>query len=48
VRKMMGVLGAADSQVEAVSFGEEKPRATCSDESCWSQNRRADIVYQGE
>jgi peptidoglycan-associated lipoprotein len=48
VRKMMGLLGASDSQIEAVSFGEEKPRATCSDESCWSQNRRADIVYQGE
>ena len=48
VRKMMTVLGTADSQIEAVSFGEEKPRATCADESCWSQNRRADIVYQGE
>lgn len=48
VRKAMSVLGAADGQMEAVSFGEEKPRATCGDESCWSQNRRADIVYQGE
>jgi peptidoglycan-associated lipoprotein len=48
VRKMMSVLGASDAQLEAVSFGEEKPRATCADESCWSQNRRADIVYQGE
>ena len=48
VRKAMNVLGASDSQMEAVSFGEEKPRATCHDESCWSQNRRTDIVYQGE
>jgi peptidoglycan-associated lipoprotein len=48
VRKMMSVLGVADGQMEAVSFGEEKPRATCHDESCWSQNRRTDIVYQGE
>jgi peptidoglycan-associated lipoprotein len=48
VRKMMSVLGVADSQMEAVSFGEEKPKATCHDESCWSQNRRTDIVYQGE
>jgi len=48
VRKMMGVLGVSEGQMEAVSFGEEKPRATCSDESCWSQNRRTDIVYQGE
>lgn len=48
VRKMMNVLGVPDSQVETVSFGEEKPRAACHDESCWKENRRADIVYQGE
>ena len=48
VRKMMNVLGASDSQIEVVSFGEDKPRATCHDESCWKENRRADIVYQGE
>ncbi|HUW51025.1 MAG TPA: peptidoglycan-associated lipoprotein Pal [Sulfuricella sp.] len=48
VRKMMNVLGVPDSQIETVSFGEEKPRATCHDESCWKENRRADIVYQGE
>lgn len=48
VRKMMNVMGASDSQIEVVSFGEEKPRATCHDESCWKENRRSDIVYQGE
>lgn len=48
VRKMLSVLGVKESQMESVSFGEEKPRATCPEESCWSQNRRADIVYQGE
>lgn len=48
VRKMMGVLGVPEAQMESVSFGEEKPKATCHDESCWSQNRRVDIVYQGE
>ena len=48
VRKIMNVIGAPDSQIEVVSFGEEKPRATCSDESCWKENRRSDIVYQGE
>lgn len=48
VKKMMSVLGASDSQVEAVSFGKEKPRATCNDESCWKENRRSDIVYQSE
>jgi peptidoglycan-associated lipoprotein len=48
VRKMMNVLGVPDSQIETVSFGEEKPRASCNDESCWKENRRADIVYDGE
>ncbi|MBU1690608.1 MAG: peptidoglycan-associated lipoprotein Pal [Gammaproteobacteria bacterium] len=48
VRKMMNVFGASDSQIEVVSFGEEKPRAACHDESCWKENRRSDIVYQGE
>ena len=48
VRKVMNVMGASDSQIEVVSFGEEKPRATCHDESCWKENRRSDIVYQGE
>ena len=42
------VLGVSKSQVETVSFGKEKPRCTEHNESCWSQNRRADIVYQGE
>jgi len=48
VKKMMLLLGATDGQIETVSFGEEKPRAAGSDESAWSQNRRADIVYDGE
>jgi peptidoglycan-associated lipoprotein len=48
VGKMMSVLGVGEKQVEMVSFGEEKPRATCHDESCWKENRRSDITYQGE
>ena len=48
VKKIMMLLGATDSQIETVSFGEEKPRAAGSDESAWAQNRRADIVYDGE
>jgi len=46
-RALMAV-GASASNIETVSFGKEKPRCTEHDESCWSQNRRADIVYQGE
>lgn len=48
VGKMMSVLGVGEKQVEMVSFGEEKPRATCHDESCWKENRRSDITYRGE
>ena len=48
VGKMMSVLGVGEKQVEMVSFGEEKPRAACHDESCWKENRRSDIAYQGE
>ncbi|MEN9867171.1 MAG: peptidoglycan-associated lipoprotein Pal [Pseudomonadota bacterium] len=45
VRKAMGALGVPESQMEAVSFGKEKPKATGSDEAAWAENRRADIVY---
>lgn len=45
VRKLFSLLGVSDQQVEAVSYGEEKPKATGSNEAAWSQNRRADIVY---
>lgn len=45
VRKSMAALGVAESQMEAVSLGEEKPKATGSTEAAWSENRRADIVY---
>ncbi len=35
----------ASGQSTVVSYGEERPEATCSNDSCWSQNRRAVIVY---
>ena len=46
VRRALGLLGVPDSQVEAVSFGKEKPAAPGSDEASWAQNRRAEIVYR--
>ena len=46
VRRSLGLLGIGDNQVEAVSFGKEKPAAMGSDESAWSQNRRAEIAYR--
>ncbi len=48
VRQMMQLLGATAEQIESVSFGEEKPRCTDHEENCWWQNRRGDVVYQGE
>ncbi|BBO99954.1 peptidoglycan-associated lipoprotein Pal [Sulfuriferula nivalis] len=48
VRKAMNLLNVPEAQMEAVSFGEEKPKAAGEDEAAWAQNRRADIVYQGE
>jgi peptidoglycan-associated lipoprotein len=48
VKKMMQLLGVADKQIETVSFGEEKPRATGSDEGSYAENRRSDIVYDNE
>jgi peptidoglycan-associated lipoprotein len=46
VRRALGLLGVTDAQVEAVSFGEEKPAAGGGDESSWAQNRRAEIAYR--
>ncbi|MDB5777286.1 MAG: pal [Herbaspirillum sp.] len=45
VRRALVLLGVSDSQVEAVSFGKEKPKALGSDEAAWAENRRADIAY---
>jgi peptidoglycan-associated lipoprotein len=45
VKQMMQLLGAQSEQIETVSFGEEKPKATGNDEQSWAENRRADIVY---
>jgi peptidoglycan-associated lipoprotein len=46
VRKQLALLGVTEAQMEAVSFGKEKPRALGHDEASWAENRRADIVYQ--
>jgi peptidoglycan-associated lipoprotein len=48
VKQMLLLLGVSEKQIDTVSFGEEKPRATGHDETSWSQNRRSDIVYAGE
>lgn len=43
VAKQLTLLGATDGQVEAVSFGKERPAVQGGDESAWAKNRRAEL-----
>lgn len=45
VVRTLKVYGVREDQMEAVSWGEEKPRAQGHDEAAFSQNRRVDLVY---
>ncbi len=45
-RKALVLSGAHNDQIETLSYGEERPRATEHNEAAWSQNRRADIIYK--
>ena len=38
--------GVGANRIRTVSYGKERPAATCSDESCFSQNRRVVTVVQ--
>ncbi|MBN6152434.1 peptidoglycan-associated lipoprotein Pal [Xanthomonas sp. AmX2] len=40
--------GGSAAQLTVVSYGEERPVCTESGESCWSQNRRVEIVYTAQ
>jgi len=37
--------GGSAGQLTTVSYGEERPTCTESNEDCWSKNRRVEIVY---
>jgi peptidoglycan-associated lipoprotein len=43
VLKSLTLLGVSDAQLEAVSFGKEKPVAAGSNEAAWAKNRRAEL-----
>lgn len=45
VRRALTLLGVSDSQLEAVSYGKEKPVAEGSDELSMAKNRRVEIRY---
>jgi peptidoglycan-associated lipoprotein len=46
VRRRLVLLGVGEGQVEAVSFGKEKPAASGADEASFEKNRRAEITYR--
>jgi peptidoglycan-associated lipoprotein len=46
VRRSLGLLGVNDAQVEAVSYGKEKPAAEGHSEDAYAQNRRVEINYR--
>lgn len=46
VRRSLGLLGVPDAQIEAVSFGKEKPAVQGFSEDAFAQNRRAELSYR--
>ena len=46
VARLMTLLGAGDTQIRSVSYGEERPARDGHDESAWQYNRRVEIVYR--
>ena len=46
VRQRLQLLGVKDAQMDAVSYGEERPRSPGEGETAWTENRRADVVYR--
>jgi peptidoglycan-associated lipoprotein len=45
VRRALMLQGAAESQLNTVSFGAERPAVEGDDEAAWAQNRRVELVY---
>ncbi len=45
VSSALSAAGASTSQLNVVSYGEERPVCREHNESCWQKNRRVDIVY---
>ena len=44
VREYLISRGVPGERIRTISYGKERPVAVCSDESCYSQNRRAVTV----
>jgi peptidoglycan-associated lipoprotein len=48
VRDYLISRGVAENRMRTISYGKERPVAVCDDISCWSQNRRAVTVIDGQ
>ena len=48
VRSTMLNNGAAEKQINIKTLGEARPKLAGHDETSWSENRRADVVYERE
>lgn len=48
VRDFLVSQGVTAGRIDTISYGKERPVATCDEPSCWSQNRRAVTVLKGE
>jgi len=46
VRRALAVSGVSDAQIEAVSFGKEKPAVQGSNEEAWAKNRRVELSHR--
>lgn len=48
VKNALRTFGVREQQMEAISFGAEKPRQAGHDEQSWAENRRVDFVYKAK
>ena len=46
VARYLVIQGVNRSQIESMSYGEERPLSLSRDENGWSRNRRVELIYQ--
>ncbi|NCW10096.1 MAG: hypothetical protein EBW40_10200 [Gammaproteobacteria bacterium] len=46
VARYLVIQGVNRSQIETVSYGEERPLSLSRDDNGWSRNRRVELIYQ--
>ena len=45
VANYLAIQGVPNSQIEVISYGEEKPAAIGQGDSVWAKNRRVELIY---